>query len=180
MTVAQQIQYAKIAQYLVVKDLSNGVLFGEPLDVQLPITIYNERKAVEWMYLLNPNEANLVGNGNYLYSLLGKYGIEAQYISGTGGSGGGISPINPNLLPDPLDFEVSLTSPILQGENTLNLASRGYKGFNILFFIGHIQQSKVDEGDGSAYYSWDKNTAILTLINRVAQTGDIFTIYPVV
>lgn len=175
MTVAQQIQWAKTAQYLVVEDINNGVLFGNPLDVKLPLTIYNERKAVEWMYLLNPSEANLIGNGNYLYSLLGKYGLKAQYISGSGGS---VSPINPTLLPDPLDFEVTTSSIILEGESTLDLSSYGYVGFNILFFVGHIQQSKVD--DGGAYYSWDKNTAILTLFNRTAQLGDIFTIYPVV
>ncbi len=175
MTVAQQIQYAKIAQYQCLKDISNGVAFGNPLDVMLPLTIYNERKAVEWMYLLNPNEANLVGNGNYLYSLLGKYGLSAQSVSGSGGS---ISPIDPNLLPAPLDFEVTGSSIILEGEGSLNLSSYGYKGFNILFFVGHIQQSVVN--DGGAYYAWDKNTAILTLYNRTAQLGDIFTIYPVV
>lgn len=55
MTVAEQIQYAKISQYLSANDVAAGALWGARIDPRLPIILYMERKAVEELYNLeNP------------------------------------------------------------------------------------------------------------------------------
>jgi len=174
MTVAQQIQYAEISQYLAIQDIALGNLFGKKLDMRLPVTLYNERKAVEWMYSLNASDSNLIANGNYLYSLCGKYGLRAQQISGGNGT---IAPTSPTLLPLILDFEVTSTSIITTGESSKVLSAYRYIGYEILLFRNNIQQSTVN--NGGTYYSWDSTTATLTFLGGALNAGELITIYPV-
>ena len=178
-SISDIINIAKISQYLSSNVIEKSGLNGGGVNKKLPHLLYCVRKNVEWAYGNNVGYDGIQAAANYLYALCAPFNIQANYILNNGVGGVVLSPINPpNFYPDPLDFEVTASSIILQGESTLDLSNYGYVGFNILFFVGHIQQSKVD--DGGAYYAWDKNTAILTLFNRTAQLGDIFTIYPVV
>jgi len=178
-SISDIISIAKISQYLSSNVIEKSGLNGGGVNKKLPRLLYCVRKNVEWAYGNSTDYENIQATANYLYALCAAYNIQANYILNNGVGGVVLSPVNPpNFYPNPLDFEVTASSIILQGESTLDLSNYGYTGFNILFFVGHIQQSVVN--DGGAYYSWNKNTAILTLYNRTAQLGDIFTIYAVV
>lgn len=80
-TIAQILDIAPIAQYLAANDSAEKKLFNNSdIDPMLHRKIYIERKSVEWMYLRNPNDAALRGAANYLYDLLGKYGLLALKV----------------------------------------------------------------------------------------------------
>ena len=178
-SISDIISIAKISQYLSSSVIEKSGLNGGGVNKKLPRLLYCVRKNLEWAYGNDTNYENIQATANYLYSLCAPFNIQASYILNNGIGGVVLSPVNPpNFYPNPLDFEVTASSIILQGGSTLDLSSYFYKGFNILFFVGHVQQSVVN--DGGAYYSWNKDTAILTLFNRAAQLGDIFTIYPVI
>lgn len=100
LTTIQQINVAKVSQYLCANEVSKGTLFGRRLAPSTPIVLYMERAAVSWMYNLAPSNDTLPLTGNYLYSLC-KFNARALNIinSGSGGSvvppsSGGYSYIN--------------------------------------------------------------------------------------
>ncbi len=95
MTTLQIINIAKISQFLAATDVAKGVLFGPRVTPDTPKVLFMERKAVEWLYLLDPTNSTLTLTANYLYSLCRGYNLRALYILNNGGSGGGISPIVP-------------------------------------------------------------------------------------
>lgn len=92
LTVPQIINIAKISQYLAAQDVAKGSLFGTRITPDTPKILYMERKAVEWLYDLDPTNTSLTGTANYLYSLCRGYNLAAAYISG---SGGGVTPVTP-------------------------------------------------------------------------------------
>lgn len=85
MTIPQIILRAEISQYLAVKSIKKSGLFGGGTPSNLPSLIYQVRKTVSRMYDLDPTESNLLGISNYLYSICGKFGLEASYLESTGG-----------------------------------------------------------------------------------------------
>lgn len=122
------------------------------------------------MYDLDPTNANLVGNANYLYALCGAYGVQAgSLISG----GGSVIPIAPGAsLPAPVEFVVDAsTSPILAGNNTLYLPT--FIGFNMIFSRGGVFQYQINTG--SNYYNWNKVTGLFTCYGA-AQLTEEFSI----
>lgn len=171
-TVPQIIQIAKISQYLAAQDVSKGVLFGQRVAPSTPIVLYCERKAVEWLYDLDPTSDTLTLTANYLYSLCRGYNLKAQSITGGGGS---IVPPVPATQPLPLQFIVAASgTTMIDGQTSVTLTS--FIGYNLLFSRGGIPQSTV--ATEPSYYSWDRSAGILT-ISPQAFTGELFQIYPV-
>lgn len=75
------ISLAKICQVLAINDRGFQNAFkGSYLDERLPIMLYNERKAVEWVNKTNPSDPTLQGMANYLYALYYPYLTQAQRI----------------------------------------------------------------------------------------------------
>lgn len=171
LTVAQIIDIAKISQYLAQVDVQKGSLFSPRVAPLTPQILYLERKAVEWMYNLDPANTSLFQTSQYLYSLCRGYNLQAQQISGTAGT---ISPVNPAQIPNPYDFEVSGSSLMVNGQSTVTIPA--FIGFNVLFVRNGIPQYTVNTGQ--SYFSWVKATGVFT-IYPAAITGEQFAIYPI-
>lgn len=72
------LQIAKIAQYLAANSVSDSNNFkGKSVDESVAIVIYMERIGIQKVYDQNPNDPTLQATSNYLYALLGRYGILA-------------------------------------------------------------------------------------------------------
>lgn len=171
-SVSNIIRIAKVSQELATIDVAKGGLFGRRIAPSTPYVLYCERKAVEWLFDLDPTASSLTLTANYLYKLCRGYNLQAQNITG----GGSVAPINPITAPNPYDFEVDATSFVSTGETTKNFPST-WVGYNLLFVRNGIPQSTLNIG-GNSYYSWDRDTAVLT-ISPAAQAGESFQFYPV-
>lgn len=172
LTVADILNIAKISQYLATLDVEKGSLFGKRVVPETPQILYNERKAVEWLYDLDPADTSLIETSNYLYALCRGYNLQAQQISGTGGT---ITPVNPSQIPNPYIFEVDATSIVPTGATSATLTA--FIGFNVLFVRNGIPQSTLNL-NGDSYFSWNKNLGLFT-IHPAAIENEIFQIYPI-
>lgn len=172
LTIPDILNIAKISQYLATVDVEKGSLFGQRVVPATPQILYNERKAVEYWYNLSPNDSSLIETSNYLYALCRGYNLQAQQISGTGGT---ITPVNPSQIPSPIMFEVSNTSIVSSGASSATISA--FVGFNILFVRNGIPQSTLNL-NGDSYFSWNKNLGLLS-ISPAAIAGEIFQIYPI-
>lgn len=184
-TVAQIINIAKVSQYLAQIDVAKGRLFGPRKIPMSPQILYAERKAVEWLYDIDPTNSTLTLTANYLYSLCRGYNLQAANIVNSG-SGGSVSPISPTLPPPfPYQFEVTTTSFIAEGD-TSKVFPSAWIGREILFIRNAVPQGTVVLTQ-SNYYSWDSATATLTLFgpappdgnNGAATETEQFQIFPV-
>lgn len=171
-SVANIIRIAKASQYLALLDVQKGSLFGRRISPQTPMILYMERKAVEWLYDLDPTNETLTATANYLYSLCRGYNLQAQNITGGGGT---VAPVTPTTAPEPYDFEVDATSFIPTGGTTKIITT--FLNYNLLFVRNGIPQSTLNIG-GNSYYSWDRETATL-VISPAAVAGESFQLYPV-
>lgn len=87
------IQYGIISQYLAAVDKNKmNLLQGGALAYDLPWLLEIVTESLEWQYDVNPNEESLNEVALFLYTLCGKYRIEAQRIIGNGQSGQVINP----------------------------------------------------------------------------------------
>ena len=75
LAVSDIIAIARISQYLSQDDALKGSLFGARVAPKTPLVLYCERKAVEWMYDLDPADDTLRLTANYLYSLCRGYNL---------------------------------------------------------------------------------------------------------
>jgi len=112
------------------------------------------------------------GVANYLYWLCGKFALEGQFII-TGTGGGSVVPINPGATPNPIEFEVSGSSFMVNGQSTVTIPT--FIGYNLLFVRNNVPQSIINTG--ASYFSWNKTTGIFTC-NPAAVTGELFQLYP--
>lgn len=70
---------ARVAQYIAANETAAFNDFkGNSFDQRIARLIYMERRAVQIRFDQNPNDPTLVATSNYLYALLGKFGILAQ------------------------------------------------------------------------------------------------------
>jgi hypothetical protein len=179
----------------------NGNLFGKRLAFTAPITIAIVTDALRWQYegfptigdnlatesedpLITQNFNNIVvstsenisarGVANYLYWLCGKFALEAQFLI-TGAGGGTVIPIMPGSTPSPIEFEVTASSYMVNGQSTVTIPS--FKGYNLLFVRNNVPQSIIDMGGGSSYFSWNKVTGVFTCY-PAATSGELFQLYP--
>lgn len=172
-TVSQIINIAKISQYLAKIDVAKGSLFGQRIAPNTPQILYAERKAVEWMYNLDPTDSTLTLTANYLYSLCRGYNLKAASISGGGGSVSPVDPVSPT--PSPYQFIVAASGELINnGESSVTITA--FIGYNLLFSRGGIPQSTVTTEP--SYYSWDKTSGLFT-ISPAAITGELFQIYAI-
>jgi hypothetical protein len=79
---------AKISQVLAGNEIAEALVFrGIHPNEGHPMTLYMERKALEKRYAVNPSDETLRYSANYVYSLCGKYGLEADAIVANQGAG---------------------------------------------------------------------------------------------
>ncbi len=174
-TVVEILNLAPAASYLAANANDKNAFFkGGILNPLLPSQIYAGWFILSKIYSKDPTFQGLEAAANYLWELMGRYGVQAQSISGSGGS---VSPITPILTPDPIHFEVSASSLIPSGGSTLNLSAYGYRGFGVLLVVNNLPLSTINLG--AIYYSWDTNTAILTILNGTLNENDLVDIYPI-
>lgn len=162
---------APIACVLAGNDISKGQLFGSKLDPQLPQKIYATYTIIKKIYDIDPDYSGMTQCCLYLWELMGKYGIGAMAYTGGGGS---ISPITPDTMPDPYQFEVSASSFIVTGQSSKTISN--FIGYNLIFVRNNIPQSTVD--NGGSYYSWDRITGLFTC-SPAAQATELFQLYPI-
>ena len=151
-TTASIVSIYPVAQYLATIDINKRGLYGGGVDLQLPEKIRNIGMSVERIYNDDPTDTTLTSTANYLYALMGKYGMQAQAVTGIAGSVAGI--ISNVQSPLPLDFEVTASSIIADGENTKTFTA--FIGCNIEFTRGGITQNTTNIG--GSYYTWNKVT----------------------
>lgn len=116
------IKFAKICQALSGADTTKKLaLKGSDISPNLSRVLYMQRKALEWMYVFNPSDADLDKVANYVYSLCGKFLAQAKVLSG---NAGGQIIINPttglpiNFVPHRLQFVVQSGSPYMEPGDT--------------------------------------------------------------
>jgi len=172
------ISWGKISQPLsAIGESKKKATVGSTVDTDLHIKLYVERKSVEWYNDQTTQDADILYQiSNWLFALEGIYGLQAQYISNSGG--GQIASIIRADTPEPLDFIVSGSSIITTGSSTVSLIQYGFLGYNIELTRGGITQFTTDPGDGTTYYSWNRTSGTLVLINGAAQLGEQIRIFP--
>ena len=171
-TIASIVSIYPIAQYLATIDINKRGLYGGGVDLQLPEKIRNIGMSVERIYNDDPTDTTLTSTANYLYALMGKYGMQAQAVTGIAGSVAGI--ISNVQSPLPLDFEVTASSIIADGENTKTFTA--FIGCNIEFTRGGITQNTTNIG--GSYYTWNKVTGEFFCYPNASLT-ELFRIVPV-
>jgi hypothetical protein len=91
-TVPRTIQIATVSQYLASHDVRvQQITRIGAIDPNLPISLYVERKCIQWIYDEDNDYDGLQAAADYLYALCGKYIWKAIQIL-DGGSGGQIAP----------------------------------------------------------------------------------------
>lgn len=171
-TIASIVSIYPVAQYLATIDIKKRGLYGGGVDLQLPEKIRNIGMSVERVYNDDPTDTTLTSTANYLYALMGKYGMQAQAVTGIAGSVAGI--ISNVQSPLPLDFEVTASSIISDGENTKTFTA--FIGCNIEFTRGGITQNTTNIG--GSYYTWNKVTGEFFCYPNASLT-ELFRIVPV-
>jgi len=176
-TIPLMIDYADLAIGLCANDNAKGVLWGKRLTApSSPITQSIVNDALRWAYeggAVSATEQRQMAN--YLWWLINPYGLAAEYIISNTSGGGSVVP-TPSTRPLPLDFIVSSTSAVPTGSTGISIPA--YAGWNLNFSRGGIEQNTTDVGDGSSFYSWDRNTAIFSC-SPAAQAGELFRLSPI-
>lgn len=172
-SIATIVNIYPVALYLATNDINKRGIYGGGVDIELPRKIRNIGQAVERVYNDNPTDSSLTLTANYLFALMGKYGLQAMRIPE---STGHIAILIPeNQLPVPYDFIVSSTSVIPEGDNTIILT--GFIGCNIEFTRNNITQTTTDPGGGGSYYYWNSATGLFICYPNAAN-GESFRITP--
>lgn len=116
------LQNAPISCVLAGSDVAKGSLFGQRLDTMLHTKIYVTYKIIKKIYDLDNNYSGMTAACLYLWELMGKYGIMAQYYTSGGGSVAPPTPGTENIYPFKIvssDFEsdgVSYNNPRIVGD----------------------------------------------------------------
>lgn len=172
-TIPQIIEIAEVSQYLVSDNISKGTMFGARLDPNWGITLYLERKAVQWMYNINPTNPTLPATSLYLLSLC--YNVWKAWYIVNNGSGGNIPPVTPPAnAPSPYYFEVTDSSFLVNGQSIATIAN--FAKYNLIYTRNGIPQSQVT--DQPSYFSWNPTTAQFISVPAVT-TGELIGLIPV-
>ena len=92
-TIPEIVSIRPIAQYLAQIDIPKRGLMGGGRDILLPEKIRLIGRSVQRIYDFDANDSTLQLTGNFLYTLLGIYGLEAMIIEDNAGT---VSPIQPS------------------------------------------------------------------------------------
>jgi hypothetical protein len=188
-TIQETIDRGKLSIGYAANDNSKGALFGARLNSpKSPVTLAMVTDALEWARdggATSDDENREIAN--YLIWLCGKYGMQAQFTLGDTSGGGSLTPGGGSTLLNPIDWEVGATAdtnaPLADQESTVTLDGTNgmfdLRGYNIQFARGGVTQYTTPPPDGvSTYYSWNRTTAVLTLLNGAAQLTEQMRIYP--
>lgn len=123
-TVTEILELAPAAGFLAANAGDKSVLFNRgKLNPILPQQIYGIYFIAKKIYDKDPNYNGLVPICNYLWEIMGRYGVAAQQFTGGGGSVSPITPSNQGIYPFVItsaDFEsdgVSYNNPNIVGDN---------------------------------------------------------------
>lgn len=175
LSISDIIEIGDVSVYLSSNDNSRGALFGKRLSSPYStIEIAAFTDALRWGYEGDSTDDTLRETANYCLWCYGMYGQQAQYI--ISGSGGGSVVPATSTRPQRLDFIVSSTSVIPTGGTGLTISN--FIGWNLMFSRGGIEQSTVDVGDGSSWFSWDRDTGTFGCTPAAAATEQ-FILTPV-
>jgi hypothetical protein len=121
-------------------------------------------------------DSTLRGVANYAVWLYGIFGIQAQAVSGGGGS---VVPVVPGVnSPNRLDFFVSDTTPIATGQSQVffNSGQTDFRGYILEFDRGNQPQGMVSDGSNT-YFTWNRATGEMNIFG-VAVEGEPMAIIP--
>lgn len=154
-SIADTILIGDVSVYLSSINNARGTLFGKRLSSPYsPVQIATVTDALRWQYEGDSTDDTLRGVANYLIWMCGSYGLQAQYII-SGSGGGSVIPAGVTR-PLPLDFIVSSTSVFATGSTGGTIPQ--FSGWNLDFDRNNIPQNTTDRGDGSSFYSWNRDT----------------------
>jgi hypothetical protein len=170
-TNSEILSFAPGAGYLSNIALAKGKLFNKnKLNPLLPRQIYALYYIIKKVYDYDPNYSGMDVACQYLWEVMGRFGIAAQGLSGGGGS---VTPVVPPTTADPLIFIVSSVSDIPTGGSSLTIPS--FVGYNLQFSRNGIVQSTISTEP--SYYTWDKTVALFTC-SPAAFVGELFILMP--
>jgi hypothetical protein len=160
-TVPEIINIAKVSQYLAANDVARGALFGQRLDPRLPLMLYMERRAVEWMQGMDGDYETLRHTANYLYDLCGRYGLAAARIVAAGGGGTVVSPTSPSY--DGRINWIRVTSADMENETDYVNTSLDGEVFRVFAnwiprYLEYGTEWEYLDGGGVRLIGWDSTT----------------------
>ena len=133
-TVSEIVSIRPIAQYLAQIDIPKKGLYGGGTDIQLPRKIYLIGKSVQRIFDADPTDDTLELTANFLYTLLGIYGLKALIVDQQQGT---ISP--PEPVPSATLFPFYIFSANFESDGVTYLNDR-IAGVNISLFINQYTQ----------------------------------------
>lgn len=135
-TVPEIIDIRPIAQYLATIDIPKKGLYGGGTDVNLPRKIYLIGKSVQRIFDNDPTDDTLELTANFLYTLLGIYGLKAMVVEESAGT---VSPVQPGPVSGIL-FPFYIHSSDFESDGVTYLNTK-IVGVNISLFINeYVQQ----------------------------------------
>lgn len=173
-TVTNTIKYGDSTVFLMANSQAKSALFGnQNLEPKSIIMVALVTDALRWNNEMFPSASTLQGTSNYLLWLCGKFQLQAQSLTG----GGTVIPIpSGGNIANPLDFLVSLSTPIATGDTSKVFPQ--FIGYNMIFNRGGIAQAQINDGLGSSYFIWNKVTGLMKIFGA-ASLGELFSINPV-
>ena len=124
------LENAPVACVLAGTDISRGTLFGQRIDPLLDQKIYATYFVIKKIFDLDPNYSGMTAACLYLWELMGKYGIQAQAYSGSGGGGVVVTPTGNRQLFPIYITEADFTTATFYPNTNIS-------GNNILIFYNH-------------------------------------------
>jgi len=176
LSVPEIIEIGRVSTYLSANYTESKKLFGGSVIKPVPpVQISFVTDALDWGNSGGAqSQQSLRQVANYLYWLCGLFQLQAQYII-SGPGGGSVTPSTPTgTLPNPLDFEVSESSFIADGESSVEIPE--YIGYNLIFVRGGVDQNTTNIG--GSYFLWNRNTGTFTCF-PAAFSGELFRLVPV-
>lgn len=174
MTIPQAINNGYASTYLCVRYNDKQSLFsgGALAAPKSPVTIQMVTDALSWGYSGGSQTASALDTvKNYLIWLIGKFGLEASVITGSGGS---VIPIVPTITtPARIDFTVSGSSIIPSGGSSLLLTN--FIGYQLYFVRNGVSQSTLNTEP--SYFSFNNLTGSFTC-SPALQAGELVALIP--
>lgn len=157
-TVAQILSYAPGAGYLSNNAVQKSGLFNRGrLNPLLPQQIFGIHYIIQKIYDNDPTYSGLFETANYLWEIMGRYGVAAQGLSG----GGSVSPVTPSqgfpIYITQADFTTATFYP-----NT------GVFGNNVIIYLNEINRYLIPNTE----FTVDSTGVTITLPGFDAQTYD--------
>lgn len=149
---------APIACVLAGNRIAKGSLFGPPIDTQLDQKIYSTYFVIKKIYDIDPNYTNMTLYCQYLWELMGPYGVKAMAYSG----GGGVvpSPTPTQGFPIYITQANFTTATFYPNTNLL--------GNNIIVFLNEINRYLIPNTE----FTWNSLGLTITMDGFDASTFD--------